>query len=146
MSLGTPPVFTEEDKERDHAFHGADGRGIDATSSGEHQMADIELGKKVVEKLEELYPRHNWYVEASHRAGTVTIQLCYPTKGGKLRVWNHGYLLHISNLQSAKDLHRKVMQGGGELLERAKLARSGANPYTAYQARENGLDTSNMVR
>lgn len=130
---------------REHEFHGDANRGVEATSYGDTAIADVTLGKQVIEKLEELYPRHNWYVEANHQAGVVSVQLCYPTKTQALRVWNHGMIIHIKNLQSAKDVHRKVRDAGGELLERARLARSGANPYTAYQARENGLDTSNMV-
>lgn len=137
--------FSADDIQRDHTFVGEGGRGVEATSHGEHGMADIALGKKVIEALEKYYPRHNWYVEANHLAGVVTIQLCYPTKANSIRIWNHGMVLHIHRLDGGNTLEKKVRNAGGELLERAGLARKGANPYTAYQARENGLDTSNMV-
>lgn len=134
-----------EDIQRDHVFDGDEGRAIEATSHGEYGLADIALGKKVIETLEKYYPRHNWYVEANHQAGVVTIQLCYPTKANAIRLWKHGMVLYIHLLDSADRLDKKVRNFGGELLERAGLARKGANPYTAIQARENGLDTSNMV-
>ncbi len=141
-----PPHLLPENQQQEHYFAGDNGRAIEATSHGETAMADIALGKQVIECLEKHYPGHNWYVEANHLGGVVTIQLCYPTKGGKIRVWNHGMVLHIKNLDTPDRLNKKVMLSGGELLERGNLARKGANPYTAFEARENGLDTSNMVQ
>lgn len=43
-------------------------------------------------------------------------------------------LIHINSLMTEGDIKRRAMLDGGELLERYRLARAGANPYTVMDA------------
>lgn len=106
---------------------------------GEHHLADVELGRKMVRELEKFYPNHAWFVNVNTEVGTLTIQLLYQDKG-VTKKWAHGMLSHISNLTTDPEITQRAMLHGGELLERWGLARSGANPYTPLDAKGNNLD------
>lgn len=101
---------------------------------GENSLADIELGKKVLDALEHYYPNHAFFVQCNHEAGVVTIQLLYEDKNKLVKRWLHGMLIHITSLQTESEIKLRAMRDGGELLERYNLARSGANPYTYVDA------------
>lgn len=112
---------------------------------GESGLADIELGKKMLDSLEHYYPRHAWFVNVNHEAGVLTIQLLYQEKNGIVKKWAHGMLSHITSLTSDPEIKRRAMRHGGELLERYGLARAGGNPYTYIDACNNSLDTTGIV-
>lgn len=106
----------------------------------EADLADIELCKRIANVLLKHYPGHVWHVEANcEKAGVANIKLNYPDKLGVLPKF--GYRLHISKLSDDK-----IMRAGGELLERYKLARTKATPYSIIDAIENGCDRTGEIR
>lgn len=115
-------------------------------SYGEHALADIELGQKVIDALEHYYPNHAFFVQCNHEAGVVSIQLLYEDANKIVKRWMHGMLLHIYNLQNESDIKRRTMLSGGELLERYNLAREGANPYTYVDAKSRKVDLHGEIR
>lgn len=114
-------------------------------AAGENAIADINLGKKMIASLEEYYPYHAFFVQCSHEAGTLTIQLLYEDKNKIIKRWTHGMLIHIYNLSNDNDIKRRAMLDGGELLERYQLARGGANPYTRMDAASHEIITDGAV-
>lgn len=111
---------------------------------GQQQSKDILLCHQVSEVLNKHYEGHPWLVGANHDAGTINVQLTYLDKLG--RMFKHGFLLHISKIQSIGDLEKKVMRSGGELLERWKLSRTRATNESWQKAQQNGLITEGALR
>jgi hypothetical protein len=73
------------------------------------------LAKRISEKLQQHYPDHFWAVTVDSRGGVATIR--------NLRLaGNWGFVIHLKNIQDDPNL-RRVMQSGGELLERYRLHR-----------------------
>lgn len=105
--------------------------------NSEQDVKDIALCKEVWEVLDKHYPGHPWMVGADHFAGTVSIQLAYEDRV-EFNYSKWGYLLHIRNLNTPESM-KKVMRAGGEMLERWKLARTGASQHAVGDARRNGL-------
>lgn len=114
---------------------------ISIQSYGEHELADVDTGKSLMEALSHYYPNHNWFVETRTDAGVAYIQLLYQDALGILRRWNWGMTIHLKNLHSHESTMKYARNFGGELLERWRLKRSGASPETAQLAREHLLDT-----
>lgn len=114
---------------------------IKEESHGETDLKDIELCKVVAAVLMRFYPGHVWYVAANSDSTVrmIDIKLHYPDKLGLLPKF--GYKMR---LDGATD--DKIMRAGGELLERYRLARSNATPYTMIDAINNGIDTAGMVK
>lgn len=110
-------------------------------ASGAHAMSDRDLCIAVGEDLAKHYPGHPWAVGVDHRAGTVAIRLGYDLPPGLAPM---GYLLHIATLM-APGGHQRVMQAGGEWLERLGLPREAAKIDTKFLAAENGLDTDASI-
>lgn len=104
-------------------------------ATGEHAMAEQDLCRAVGEDLTKHYPGHPWCVGADLRGGYVVIDLGYD-KPPHLR--NMAYLLHPQTLMNAGGQQR-VMQAGGEMLERFGLPRDGIRSDAADLANENGL-------
>lgn len=115
-------------------------------SYGESKLADIHLGRQMIEALEYYYPRHAFYVECNHEAGVITIQLLYQDKKKIVKKWKYGMLIHINSLLTDDDVKRRAMLDGGELLERYRLARSGANPHTYIDAANNNIIIDGMIK
>lgn len=101
-------------------------------------MTDADLCQAIGEDLTEHYPGHPWAVGVDLESGSVTIRLGYPYPG--MPATSFGYLLHPATVVGPGGQHR-VMQAGGELLERYQLARGAATDESADRAAENGLIT-----
>lgn len=110
-------------------------KGVEGNAA--QDAKDIALCKSVWEVLDKHYPGHPWMVGADHFAGVVTIQLAYEDRV-EFNYSRYGFLLHIRNLDAPESM-KKVMRAGGEMLERWKLARSGANQHAVGDARRNGI-------
>lgn len=112
---------------------------------GEDKLAEMDLGKKIMDRLIDLYPGHNWFVDVNRQAGVATVQLMYKNAQQEVKLWKWGYLLHIKNILDFEKLQEKVMLAGGEMLERYKLARGAATAESEILASLHGLDVSNSV-
>lgn len=106
------------------------------TGSGENAMADQDVCIAVGEDLTKHYPGYPWMVGC--QAGSVCIDLAVDKPLGMDR---YGYRLNVSTVLGPGG-QKRVMQAGGELLERFGLRRGEAPDDAAEQARENGLDVS----
>lgn len=74
------------------------------------------LCKNVLEVLYKHYPGHLWMVKADDGQGVVFIF--------NARIsGSEGYILHIENLTNYTILEHRVMQAGGEVLERFGMSR-----------------------
>lgn len=113
---------------------------VEVQSYGDNAMAEEDLCRAVGEDLAKHYPGYDWCVGAILEAGTVAIDLMCE-KPPQYRL--HGYLLHISSLL-APGGHQRVMQAGGELLERYGLPRD--RPPSDWKLRPlEGVDASGQV-
>jgi len=83
-------------------------------------LQDIELSKKVAEKLNDHYPGHAWGVTASIQNGTVTIRNFALSE-------KYGFVVLIDKLKTDPGL-KLIVNAGGEFLERYNIKR-GAGPY-----------------
>lgn len=112
---------------------------------GESALADVDLGKRMIDALECYYPNHAFFVQCNHESGHLTIQLLYEDKKKVIKRWMHGMLIHTHSLMTESDIKRRAMLDGGELLERYNLARSGANPYTRLDAASREIITDGAI-
>jgi hypothetical protein len=78
--------------------------------------------------LQHYYPHHEWLVEADRKKGMLDIRNL-DLHGGK------GYRIKMNGYATSSELQKIVMLAGGELLERADLAR-GAMTEVGMQAIE----------
>jgi hypothetical protein len=101
----------------------------------DNAMADQDVCVAVGEDLARAYPGYPWMVGTSHKAGTVVIDLGV-YKPPHLR--NYAYQLYISTILGAGG-QKRVMEAGGELLERFGLRRGTAHEDTNEIAAEHGL-------
>ena len=108
---------------------------------GPHAMAERDLCIAVGEDLTKHYPGHPWMVGADLSAGTIAIRLGYDLPQ---HLAQKGYLLHAATLM-APGGQQRVMQAGGEWLERLGLPRGSAAPGAAARAGENGLNIDASV-
>jgi len=83
-------------------------------------LMDVELSKKVAEKLNDHYPGHAWGVTASVDQGIVTIRNFALTD-------KHGFIVLIDKLKNDPGM-KLIVNAGGEFLERYNIKR-GAGPY-----------------
>jgi hypothetical protein len=119
---------------------------IETSGYGEALYKDLDVGKKVLDVLEANYAGHAWFVNAMTESGYVTIQLMYPGADEKLRIWKFGILLHCNKLGTYQDMQKKVINAGGEILERYNMARGKftLNDYSNFISK--GVDTIGMVK
>lgn len=99
-------------------------------------MADQDLCRAIGEDLAKHYPGHPWNVGVDLDSGSISIELCYPHPG--IQNVTFGYRLHPQTMM-APGGQKRVMQAGGELLERYQLARGPATDESHARATENGL-------
>jgi hypothetical protein len=113
---------------------------------GDSLCKDLDIGKRVLDILEQYYPLHAWFVNAMTESGYITIQLMYPGADQKMRIWRYGMLLHTGKLGASQDMQKKIMNAGGEILERYNMARGRltANSYSEFL--QKGVDTVGMVK
>ncbi|WP_286237982.1 hypothetical protein [Neptuniibacter halophilus] len=82
-------------------------------ADAQRAIIDMEKAKQIAEKLWKHYPGHLWAVHADTVNNVATVQLL-----GVSGQW--GFYLHLDKLDPGL---RKVMQAGGEILERFNLHR-----------------------
>lgn len=92
----------------------------DSTSPTSEAAAEQNLARVIAEVLHKHYPPPKgvgfwWAVQVNVRGGVAYIY-------NLALSGTHGYILHLTSIAAANRYHR-VMQAGGELLERAGLAR-----------------------
>ena len=83
---------------------------------------DFSLAKTIGDTLENHYPGWGWQVNVKSEAGQGIINVI----SGVLNDWTpkmYGYVLHIGKLGNYKDIARKAVIAGGELLERCNMPR-----------------------
>ncbi len=114
---------------------------VDIQSYGPDAMAEEDLCRAVGEDLAKHYPGYDWMVGVTMQAGTIAIDLM-ADKPPHLK--NHGYLLHVATLMGPGGHHR-VMQAGGEMLERFGLRRGAAPEAWRARAAQNGLDATGEI-
>lgn len=81
---------------------------------------DMARSKDVAEALNAQYPGHLWAVRVQSRQGICTIHNMALSDQ-----W--GYVINVDKLFSASQLTAKAIKGGGEILERFKVARGRVN-------------------
>lgn len=114
----------------------------DAEYSGDTAIQDELACNQAMRVLQQHYPNHPWLVGCDHFAGMVHCRLLY--SGQKITNNGYGFMLKLSTI-FGPDGDKRIVQAGGECLERFDLARNGATPESALRAYENGLDLSNLV-
>lgn len=107
-----------------------------AEFAGPNAMAEEDLCVAVGEDLTKHYPGHPWMVGCQLETGQVVIDLGYE-KPHHLR--NMAYVINLSALFESGG-QRRVMQAGGEILERFGLPRGAARSGSGERALENGLE------
>lgn len=112
--------------------------GYETEFYGPEGQTDADLCKSIGDDLIRYYPGHPWMVGVDLAAGSVVIDLGY-SKPHHLR--NMAYFLWPSTVMGPGREHR-LMQAGGELLERFGIGRSGARKGDGERAAENGLEAS----
>lgn len=113
----------------------------EAPGHGPNQRAEETLCTIVLTALNKAYPGYDFIASCNFLAGVLNLDvLCDKPIG----LQGHGYLLHLSSLMSA-DGERKVLNAGGEMLERFGLRRDRADAEWRQSARENGLEMGGIV-
>lgn len=110
---------------------------VDDGTHPENAMADQDVCIAVGEDLTRAFPGYPWMVGVDHEAGMVKIDLMVH-KPPHLR--NYAMQLYLTTVLGAGG-QKRVMQAGGELLERFGLRRGAAHEDTADIAAEHGLIT-----
>lgn len=77
---------------------------------------DLAKSKDIGEALNNAYPGHLWAVRVQSKQGIATIHNMALSDQ-----W--GYVIKLDNIYSGSHLIQRSMQGGGEILERFKVAR-----------------------
>lgn len=77
---------------------------------------DLGKSKDIGEALNQHYPGHLWAVRVQSKQGICTIHNMALSDQ-----W--GYIIHLDKVYSASHLAQRAIEGGGEILERFKLAR-----------------------
>jgi hypothetical protein len=121
---------------------------LETMGYGKTYLADMDLGKKIMDVLEKHYPLHAWFVDCNHEAGTATIQLMYQGRNEKLMIWKWGYMLHAHRLDEDDmlTLEKKVMRAGGEVLERYNMRRGALTENDLIDFHHGKIHTENHVR
>lgn len=104
-------------------------------------MAEEDLCRAVGEDLTKHYPGYDWMVGATLDGGTVAINLMVDDEPAMA---SYGYLLHLNTIVGPGGQHR-VMQAGGELLERWGLPIGAAPDGWRKRAQEHGLDICSAI-
>jgi hypothetical protein len=88
--------------------------------------ADRRLAQLIGDKLYEVYPGFNWFVNVDWRTGIATIQ-CGEVQDSILKLYGnqdqYKYILKLSDLYSYGATVRLTIFAGAEILERANLPR-----------------------
>lgn len=115
----TARILIPEHHRADRSFVDYNELDLDSEMTvGEMTTADLEMAfaKRIGGKLMQVYPQRRWSVTVDVTAGYA--QICCPS----LSV-TKGYILHLARYHTTRDLLRKVVEAGGEVLERHGIGR-----------------------
>jgi hypothetical protein len=85
-----------------------------ADLTGTEDIAQMEVAKNIGEALNDHYPNHLWAV--SWQGGVIVVK--------NLAISSfYGFVLHPDKLATWSEMKKSAIMAGGELLERAKMAR-----------------------
>lgn len=121
---------------------------LETMGHGDLMVADLALGKKIMEVLEKHYTFHNWFVDVNLQAGHCSIQLMYEGNNLEKRIWKYGFLLHVKDLLTLDEIafEKKIMSCGGEVLERYGITRRRAKENDIFDFITGGyVDETGMV-
>lgn len=102
---------------------------------------DEVVAKNIADVLEKQYPGYLWMVHVSVRTGLIDIK-------NMLLTGKYGYTIKLTGLFSWDSLRDKVIQAGGEILERYDMPRSrfDAEKFGALERGFNGLPIGDLSR
>jgi hypothetical protein len=100
-------------------LEGVDAHPIDAI--------DVTLAKSIGDTLEFHYPGWGWAVNVNSEQGIATVENII-ISGRLLR--HYGFLIKMDQLVTHDEIKRQAIQSGGEILERAGVARG---PYRGQE-------------
>lgn len=81
---------------------------------------DLLIAKEMADALHTAYPGHLWAVQVQGDQGVATVR-------NLALVGNWGFILHLPTIYSASEYKKRVVRGGGEILERYRLRRGRAD-------------------
>lgn len=90
-------------------------------------LADIQLAKRITDKLTRHYPGYPWAVNVNSGETQGIVNIFNWAISSK-----YGYVLHLTTIQNDPTL-KCVLLAGGEILERGKLLRGEAQGEFAEQ-------------
>lgn len=93
---------------------------IDLTGTPDVAALDVNMARDMAETLHAAYPGHLWAVTCEGDKGIATVR-------NLALAGNWGFVLKLKEISTASDWKRKVIQAGGELLERFRLRRGEAD-------------------
>lgn len=93
---------------------------IDLTGTPDIAALDMNMSRDMAETLHAAYPGHLWAVTCEGDKGIATVR-------NLALAGNWGFVLKLKEISTASDWKKKVIQAGGELLERFRLRRGAAD-------------------
>lgn len=89
---------------------------IELTEDPNVVQADYAIAKQIAEILHTQHPGHLWGVTVQSDQGIATVR--------NLRLsGNHGFVLKLRDIVTYKELYKRTVWAGGELLERYNISR-----------------------
>lgn len=82
---------------------------------------DEVMAKEMADALHQAYPGHLWGVNVNSKQGIASVRNFHLSG-------NWGFLLHLPPIYSASEWKKRVLMGGGELLERYRQSRGRIRP------------------
>lgn len=94
--------------------------------------SDQELEQRVLEILAAHYPGWGWRCEAMGKGGILTIR-------NENLASRHGFVVHLRDIANVSDMQKRIVEGGGEFLERFDMPRGRFDPdrYMAFLVKFN---------
>jgi hypothetical protein len=112
-----------------------------AEGHGHQQRAEEGLCRLALMVLNRAYPGYDFIASCNFQAGVLNLDVICEKPIG---LQGYGYLLHLPNVMNP-DGERRIVNAGGEMLERFGLRRDRADAEWRMHARENGLDVGGAV-
>lgn len=114
---------------------------IQGDGHGRQQRAEEDLCRIVLTTLNRAYPGYDFLAATNFNAGVLNLDVVCEKPIG---LQGHGFMLHLSTLMSPGG-EQKVLNAGGEMLERFGLRRDRADAEWRTRARENGLEMGGVI-